>query len=63
MLSSLAVGLDELVAVTRADRTAADYHLHGWARLQRPHREFLILGALVSFVPDSFLLEVLEDDR
>ena len=33
LLASLAVGLEELVAITRADEQASDYHLHGYGYL------------------------------
>eukprot|EP00974_Lingulodinium_polyedra_P055619 5350049-Lingulodinium_polyedra.AAC.1 len=63
VLASCAAGLPGLVAQTRADPHASDYHLHGFARLSAEHLEFMVMAALVAYVPDALIVELMEDDR
>jgi hypothetical protein len=63
LLGSLAVGLPQLVRITRDDPTTTDYHLHGFARLNSQLLEYVAIAGLGSYAPDAVLLEVLDDDR
>eukprot|EP00969_Alexandrium_andersonii_P020568 899122-Alexandrium_andersonii.AAC.1 len=60
---ALAVGLDGLVGLIRGSGNASDYYIHGYERLAPEVRKYTVVAAIASFVPDSFLIELLEDDR
>lgn len=63
LTACLAVGLEKLVTIVREDPKASDYYIHGFTRLRPPVKKYMALAAVVSYVPDSFLGELLEDDR
>ena len=63
LLCSLLVGLEQLVAMTRSDEKATDFHLHGFVRLSCSIRRYLVIASIVAFVPDGLLVEALTDDR
>jgi hypothetical protein len=63
LLWGLCVGLDHLVAFTRKDPQATDYHLHGYVNLTAPLKKYAILASVASNVPDAVLAELLVDDR
>ena len=63
VLCSLFVGLEQLVSLTRSDPKATDYHLHGFERLSKQIRTYIVVASIVNFVPESLLLEVSDDDR
>ena len=63
LLAAMSVGLDGLVGVVRADPRASDFHIHGYARLAGPARKYCAIAGMSCTVTDSFLLELLEDDR
>eukprot|EP00969_Alexandrium_andersonii_P208773 9220574-Alexandrium_andersonii.AAC.1 len=56
-------GLPSLVASIRADPACSDFHIHGFARLQQPAQIFMAMAAMVSYISDSCLTELLEDPR
>ena len=63
VLCSLAIGLDHLVGRTRADAKNSDYHLHGYARMSAPIKQFMIVSGVVSCVADAMLQEIMRGDR
>ena len=63
LLAAMSVGLDGLVEVVRADPRASDFHMHGYARLVGPARQYCAIAGMSCVVTDSFLLALLEDDR
>jgi hypothetical protein len=63
LLWGLCVGLERLVAMTRADPKATDFHLHGFAKLSMDLKRYAVVASLVSYVPDAMLAEVVADDR
>lgn len=63
VVASLVLGLESIVAATRADEACTDYHLHGFGRISAPIKKYMILAAITSVVADGVLLEVLQDDR
>ena len=63
LAASLSVGLTDLVGHTRANPKCTDFHLHGFARLTETEREYMVIAAACSWVPDAALYLVLEDDR
>ena len=64
LVAGLLTGLKALVAYIRFETSASDYHIHGFARLEKPAAtKFLVTASLVSFVPDGALQEIMEDSR
>ena len=63
LVASLAVGLEGLVSLTRADPTATDFHLHGFSHLSSQCRVLAVVCALASYPADSGMQDVLSDDR
>ena len=63
LVACLSVGLDGLVAAVRKNPATSDYYIGGFARLTPKVRKYMALAAIVSYVPDGFLTELLEDDR
>jgi hypothetical protein len=63
IMASLCVGLHRLVATVRNDPGASQYHIHGFDRLTPSKRRFIVIASMSSVVADSFLIELLEDDR
>ena len=60
----LASGLDSLVKFALSNPKNSKYYLGGWTRMSSPCvRKFVVVAALCSYVPDSFLGDALEDDR
>ena len=56
-------GLQPLVSITRQDPHCSDYHLHGFQRLNGSALQCAVVLALSSWVPESFILSVMDDDR
>lgn len=63
LLSGLVMGLEPLVSRVRQDKSCTDFFLHGFSRLSTEVKEFSCLASIVSWVPDGFLSEAMEDDR
>ena len=63
VLASLAAGLPGLVELTRADPKASDYHLRGFIRMKCAHLLYMVLAAVVAYVPDGALYLIMDDDR
>ena len=63
LVASLLVGLDALVAITRSDPSASDYHLHGYAGFSGPCRCLAVECALASYPAEASLELLLQDDR
>ena len=63
LVASMAVGLEGLVALTRADPLATDFHLHGFSHLSQHCRELAVVCAMASYPADSGLQLILADDR
>lgn len=63
LLCSLCCGLEGLVAVTRAQKGATDYHLHGFAKLTTNIKKFCCVATVTGQVSDTLLLDILDDDR
>jgi hypothetical protein len=63
LAACLAVGLEPLVASARRDPETSDFYISGFARLSQKVKEYLLRVSLVSYVPDNFLGELMEDDR
>jgi hypothetical protein len=63
VLASLAVGLEALVRISRADPKTTDYHLHGFDRLNAKHKEYFAVVSIVAWIPDSLQYELLTDER
>lgn len=59
----LCVGLETWVSLTRADPSATDYHLHGFARLSPRIKKCCAVAAIAANVVDAVLVEALVDDR
>eukprot|EP00971_Amphidinium_carterae_P336401 6472763-Amphidinium_carterae.2 len=63
LLAACLLGLCDLVAHVRAQHHTSDFYLHGFTRLSKDLKLFLVLGAAVSYVGDALLHLVLEDSR
>jgi hypothetical protein len=63
LLRSLVLGIDGLMAHTRSDKNVSEYHAHGWDRCGQSERRFVVIAALSSYPAESFLGQVLYDDR
>ena len=63
LLAALFVGLRPLVDMTRQDGKGSDYYLNGFQRLTSEILLYITVVFVVAFVPDSFLHELLSDDR
>ena len=63
LLGALLTGFDSLVELIRADPNASDFHINGYGRLGPRGKRFVAMAALVSYVPEACLLQLLEDDR
>jgi hypothetical protein len=63
LVVALLTGFDSLVQHIRADPTASDFHIHGYARLGNTGKEFLAMAAIVPYVPDAYLTELIRDSR
>lgn len=63
LVAGLAAGLDQWVAMTRADPGASDYYLHGWSRLVPRVKYLACISALISYPAESGLVAMLTDDR
>jgi len=63
LLGSLCVGLEAWVSMVRDDKNASDYYLKGASRLSLNMKHYCIFAAVVSYVPDAVLAELLVDDR
>lgn len=62
-LGSLLVGLDELVAIARADSTVSDFHLHGYTKCNKAVRRYVGVAAGAAYPVEAFLIEAMTDDR
>ena len=63
LVASLCLGLADLVVNVRADKHASDYYIHGFQQLTATAKQYAVVATMVAHVADSFLLELLEDDR
>jgi hypothetical protein len=62
LIGALAVGLRPLVAMIRADPSASDYYMHGFAEVDGTLHYATVAG-VASHVCDAVLLALLADDR
>eukprot|EP00974_Lingulodinium_polyedra_P071696 6936432-Lingulodinium_polyedra.AAC.1 len=63
MLAGLLTGVQSLVAKVLATPRASKYHLAGFQRLGPQAFKFVGLASIASYPSESFLLEIMEDDR
>lgn len=56
-------GFDDLVKVVRKDPRASDYHISGYSKLTTKAKQFVFTAALVAYVCDGFLVELMSDNR
>eukprot|EP00971_Amphidinium_carterae_P267686 5310239-Amphidinium_carterae.2 len=63
MVAACLLGLASLVAYVRAKPHTSDFYIHGFTRLSKELKLFLVLGAAVSYVGDALRALVLEDSR
>jgi len=62
-VAALLTGFDSMVSHIRQDPASSDFHLHGYEKLSLQKKEFLVVAGLAAYVPEAFLLELLEDSR
>ena len=60
---ALAVGLEQVVHITRADPTCSDYYLHGFSHCTVPVRKHAIICGLVAYVCEAVQSLLMVDDR
>ena len=63
MVLALLTGIESLVRMVRRNPKTSDYYIHGFGRLSEEMKTFMALTAMCSYVSDSFLVAMLEDDR
>lgn len=63
LVGCLAVGLELLVATARKDTHTSDFYISGFSRLTPHVKQYAVLASFIAYVPDSFLVELLENDR
>lgn len=63
LVGCLAVGLEELVAASKKDPHSSDFYINGFSRLSPSVKMYAVRASLVAYVPDSFLQQLMEDDR
>lgn len=56
-------GFDSLVAFTRSDPKASDFHIHGYGKLTPEHRRFVAIAALSAYPTEAVLTEMMVDSR
>jgi hypothetical protein len=59
----LCIGLEAWVAMARADPSASDFHLHGFAKLTWSIKRYCVVAGIAAYAPDAVLAEILIDDR
>jgi hypothetical protein len=62
-VAARAAGLDGLVQNVREDPKSSGYYIGGYSKLTEGLRYYTVVAAILGYVPEAFLLEVLEDDR
>ena len=60
---ALAVGLEQVVHITRADPTCSDYYVHGFSHCTVPVRKHAIICGLVAYVCEAVQSLLMVDDR
>ena len=63
LVRSLCIGLEEIVALARANPEVSDFHLHGFTRCKPIVKRYACVAAVASYSLEGFLLDVLSDDR
>ena len=63
VVCSLAVGLQQLVQITRDDCKSTDYHLHGFGKISQHLKAYMVTSSVAAWVPDGVLYEIMEDER
>jgi hypothetical protein len=63
LLGALLTGFDALVEMIRANPAASDFNISGYGRLGHRAKRFIAMAALVSYVPEACLLQLLQDNR
>ena len=63
LCASLLLGLEVLVQHVRLQPHVSDFYLGGSKRLTCRNKRYAVLASLCSYLPDAFLMEVLEDSR
>jgi hypothetical protein len=63
ILAGYAVGLGKLISMAREQPTNTDYYISGIERFTEPVRKHAIVAALVSFLPESLIHELNEEQR
>eukprot|EP00928_Gymnodinium_smaydae_P024546 TRINITY_DN19834_c0_g1_i1.p1 TRINITY_DN19834_c0_g1~~TRINITY_DN19834_c0_g1_i1.p1 ORF type:complete len:1127 (+),score=108.08 TRINITY_DN19834_c0_g1_i1:363-3383(+) len=62
-LRSEAIGVSELVRITRKNKTITDFDLHGYAQCSPSVRKYAVVLALSSLPQERFMHKLLDDDR
>ena len=62
-LRSLSVGIVSLMQFVRDDPSVSDYHAHGFAKCGEHEIRYTIMAALASYPTESWLAEIILDDR
>jgi hypothetical protein len=63
LVAALGLGLAGLVKMIRADPEASDYYIHGFGFLDDASLRWATLASVSSWLPDSVLMSLLQDDR
>lgn len=63
LVASLCVGLEEVVAITLADKSTTNFNLHGFSRLTSDVKKYICIATIAAFPADALQLQVLDDDR
>lgn len=63
LLRSLCLGISDLMSFVRSDPKVSDYHAHGYERLGDAEVFYVVVAALAVYPMESFLGNVMEDDR
>ena len=63
LVASLALGMEELMKSLLVDPDVGQYYIQGFAKLDQACKTYAVAAALVGYVPDAVLADILEDDR
>eukprot|EP00971_Amphidinium_carterae_P022554 444844-Amphidinium_carterae.1 len=62
-LTAMAIGLDTIASITRANPNVSDYYIEGFMRAGEDSRFYAACAALSAHVADTAHVSLLEDDR
>ena len=63
VVAGLQSGLEAYVKFLRQTKKAKDEFLHGFGRVQEEHKQFLVVAGLSSYVAETVLALLMEDNR